>query len=42
VVADISITEVGISKGSSRTSHSSHALRKIDVALVLHHPESCL
>jgi hypothetical protein len=42
VVADISITEVGIPKGSSRMLHSSHALRKINVALVLRHPESCL
>ena len=42
VVADISITEVGIPEGSSRTSHSFHALRKIDVALILRHPESHL
>jgi hypothetical protein len=42
VVADISITEVGIPKGSSRMLHSSCALREIDVALVLCHPESHL
>jgi hypothetical protein len=40
VVADISITEAGTPKGSSRMSHSSCALRKINVALVLCHPES--